>query len=189
MLAVAENELAVSRGARSATPASLQSVEAFAFPDAAYKFMEYYDVDEREAEAFFLETKRWLWLCATSLYERASGQNPPELLITGSLFWLDEMWHIFLQFTEEYDRFCRQYLGTFLHHRPTTRAEKEARRERIAQEKTDFMKDRAEDLRRQCHYICEKLGEETFVRWYREYPERYSPEELFAKARLRRPAF
>lgn len=189
MLAVAENEVAGSACVRSVAPASLERVDAFEFPDAVYKFVEYYDVGEREAEAFFFETKRWLWLCATSLYERASGQNPPELLITGSLYWLDEMWHIFLQFTEEYDRFCREYLGTFLHHRPTTRAEKEARRERIAQEKADFMKDRAADLRRQCLYVCEKLGEETLVRWYREYPQRYSPDELFAKTRLRRPTF
>jgi hypothetical protein len=189
MQAVAERELVARAAVPGATPATLEEVEAFAFREAVYKFVEYYDVDEAVAESFFLETKRWLWLCATTVYERAAGRSAPELLITGSLFWLDEMWHIFLQFTEEYDQFCRQYLGMFLHHRPTTRAEKSARRERLIGEQADYLKLRQEELRRQCHYVCEKLGEETFVRWYREYAERYSAAELFAKARLRQPAF
>ncbi len=182
-------DAATSPALLAAPPAPLKLVESFQFPEAVYKFVEYYDVEESEAEAFFIEVKRWLWLCATNLHEQACGQSPPELLITGSLFWLDEMWHTFLLFTEPYDDFCRQYLGRYVHHRPTTRAEKSARRETMVQQRAEYLKVRAEELRRQCHYICEKLGDETFVRWYREYPRRYSPADLFAKTRKRQPAF
>jgi len=189
MMSVALQDVSTVAASPAVPPASLERVESFQFPEAVYKFVEYYDVEEREAEAFFLEVKRWLWLCATSVYERQCGQNTPDLLITGSLFWLDEMWHTFLLFTEPYQDFCREYLGCYVHHRPTTRAEKDERKQQLVQQRDEFLKLRAEDLRRQCHYICEKLGDETFVRWYREYPRRYSAEDLFARTRKRQPAF
>lgn len=177
------------RRKRIVPPLSLEDIEAYEFPEAVYKFVEYYDVDEITAESFFMETKRWLWLCATQMYEREIGKHPPELLITGSLFWLDEMWHTFLLFTEPYQSFCRDYLGRFVHHRPTTAAEKSARREEMVANREEFMKERADDLRRQCHYVCEKLGERTFVRWYREFAGRHSAAELFAKTKKRQPSF
>jgi hypothetical protein len=31
---------------------------------------------------------------------------------------VDEAWHTFILFTEEYENFCRNIVGKFLHHRP-----------------------------------------------------------------------
>lgn len=179
-----ENEVILNTGA----PVSLARVDALELPEVVYKFVDYYDVEEYEAEALFFETRRWLWLCATSLHERESGLKPPDLQITGSLFWLDEMWHTFLLFTEPYHDFCRDYLGRYIHHRPSTRAEK-TRRRQATEQSAAFVDARAGELRRQCRYICEKLDDETAVRWYREYAQRYSATELFARAKMRQPAF
>lgn len=192
ILPAVEKERDTSAGAPGVPgvpPADLDVIESLEYPEVVYKFVDYYDVTEAEAEAFFAEVKKWLWLCATSMHERASGKNPPELLVNGSLFWLDEMWHTFVLFTEEYQAFCHDYLGRFVHHRPTTRAEKTEIREHLTQGSAEFVQARAGVLRRQCHYICEKLGDETVVRWYREYARRYSAAELFARARMRQPAF
>jgi hypothetical protein len=176
-------------GARGGPPLALAAVDAFEFDEVAHKFMDYYDVEAHEARAFFAETKRWLWLAATSAYERERGLPAPDLLINGSLFWLDEMWHTFILFTAPYQDFCEQHLGRYVHHRPTTQREKLERREQLMREPDDYVKARADELRRQCHYICEKLGEPTVVRWYREFAQRYSATVLADKVRRRQPAF
>ena len=33
---------------------------------------------------------------------------------------VDQVWHQLILFTKEYDKFCKEYLGEFLHHVPTT---------------------------------------------------------------------
>lgn len=33
---------------------------------------------------------------------------------------VDEVWHQFILFTEEYHKFCQDFLGRYLHHRPET---------------------------------------------------------------------
>lgn len=189
MMLAHERDVLATVVAPGVPPASLARVEAFQFPEAVYKFVDYYDVAEGDAELIFAEVKKWLWLAAMSMYDRSRGKPAPDLLITGSLFWLDEMWHTFVLFTEPYHDFCRDYLGRFIHHRPTTRAEKMERREQLMQESTDTLRNRADSLRRQCEYIYDHLGEETVVRWYREYPSRYSAENLFAKVKMRQPVF
>lgn len=59
-----------------------------------------------EAEALFQETKRFLYLAAASETRLA----PPPAI--------DDCWHLFLIFTEDYADFCSRYFGRFLHHRP-----------------------------------------------------------------------
>lgn len=39
----------------------------------------------------------------------------------------DDLWHEFILYTREYDRFCRQAFGTFLHHTPATVLTRERR--------------------------------------------------------------
>lgn len=61
------------------------------------------------AEEHERELKRFLALCAiepTSSY----GMRGP----------IDELWHTFIVFTEQYAAFCDQVVGHFLHHSPNT---------------------------------------------------------------------
>ena len=40
---------------------------------------------------------------------------------------MDEMWHTFVLFTKEYAAYCEEKFGRFVHHVPTTKAEKDER--------------------------------------------------------------
>ncbi|MBL3554186.1 glycine-rich domain-containing protein [Rhodovulum sulfidophilum] len=59
-------------------------------------------------DELFNEMKRFLYLCATN----EGSMAPPEDI--------DEIWHNFILFTVDYAEFCRDKVGTFLHHQPLT---------------------------------------------------------------------
>jgi hypothetical protein len=174
---------------RSGEMPPLAMAIAFRCDDVVYKFLDYYDVSFDVASTFFSETRKWLWLCARSQCERGVGGSVPDLAITAPLFWLDEMWHAFLQFTRQYQEFCLGCCGMFIHHVPTPHEEKAARREAHAQDPRAFLDQRADELRRQCIYIREHLGEDTLRRWYCDFAEEYSAEKLQDRSVRRRPVF
>lgn len=68
---------------------------------------------------------------------------------------IDNMWHIFLLFTLDYQNFCKDYLrGIFFHHIPAT-------------SKIEMSKDEYElDLSRFLSYVYDNLGEETLTKWF-----------------------
>ena len=169
------------------TPPLAQAIE-YRSDDVVYKFLDYYDVPFDVASTFFCETRKWLWLCTRSHFEREAGGSVPDLAITAPLFWLDEMWHTFLQFTGQYQEFCTERCGMFVHHVPTSHEEKTKRREVHARDPRAFLEERANELRRQCVYIKEYLGEDTLRRWYREFAKEYSAEKLQDRNVRRRPA-
>ena len=138
-----------------------------------YKFLERFDMSVGEAEALFEETKKWLWLC--SIAER------PHLVITHELFILDEMWHTFILFTNEYADYCNRYLGGFVHHAPMTRAEKEAQQREYREDPDGFSARRDEAMRLEYELIADHLGQDTLFTWFVEYPRRYGS-EFFRRA-------
>lgn len=58
------------------------------------------------------ELKRYLALCATHPGELYRMRGP-----------IDNLWHTFIIFTEDYHRFCEEVAGTFIHHFPDRRGE------------------------------------------------------------------
>ncbi len=61
----------------------------------------------REAQEIFEDTKRFLYLCATSKGSFVPSPN------------IDEGWHAFILHTKDYQEFCETYLGKFIHHYPS----------------------------------------------------------------------
>jgi hypothetical protein len=55
------------------------------------------------------ELKRYLALCAMDPVASYGMRGP-----------IDEIWHTFIMFTEQYALFCDQVAGRFLHHSPST---------------------------------------------------------------------
>ena len=156
--------------------ANLSDVLAYNNQHIPHKFLESWDIPLAEAEDLFNETKKWLWLQATAFAERDAGGNPPELFVDDSLAFLDEMWHCFILFTKPYHSFCEQYLGTYIHHAPTTKEEKDAMRAAFEANPDKVRADREAELEVMYTYIYDKLGEETLVKWFSDYPDRYTPE-------------
>ncbi len=67
---------------------------------------------EEYAKELFQDVKRFLYLCASLKRSLA----PPEFI--------DQGWHLFILCTESYQRFCFEYFGGLIHHRPDGPAEK-----------------------------------------------------------------
>ncbi|EAU69277.1 hypothetical protein [Stigmatella aurantiaca] len=137
------------------------------------RFLDIYAIPEEEARELFQETKKWLWLCARSLEEKG-----PRLAVQTSLLMVDEMWHTFMQYTLDYQRYCLDRFGTFIHHLPANSDDKLKERQRYEANPERFVKRYQAALKRQYAFVYDELGEETLLKWYQEYPKRYSLEFL-----------
>jgi len=129
------------------------------------KFRVLYAVSLAEAKEIASETYRWLWLNARLKQDRSQKlKNIPRILVVhSSMVVIDEYWHTFVLHTRDYEQFCNDYLGSFIHHSPAT---------------PDFEPPDLEETKLQLNYICEVVGEHTMIKWYEEYPIRYSAETL-----------
>lgn len=144
---------------------TLEETIAYRNDRVVNKFQVLYAVSRLEALEIASEANKWLWLNARLKQDRSQKvEGAPRILVvhTGMVV-VDEFWHTFILHTRDYEQFCREYLGTFIHHTPAA---------------PDFQPLSLEETELQLRYICEVLGEETMIRWYEEYPERYSAEVL-----------
>lgn len=90
-------------------PSVSQATEAamkFSFAPILERYKRDYGVDDETARRHEIELKRYLILCVTQ-DERFGIRGP-----------VDNMWHTFLLFTQEYADFCDRVAGRFLHHVP-----------------------------------------------------------------------
>ncbi len=104
---------------------------------------------------------RLLWLRARA---EELGVSPGLVIVPGQEL-LEEMWHGFVLFTAEYERFCVSRFGRVVHHHPTTRDDPP-------------LDDEA--LHRYVALVFDELGEAAATRLFRTYPRRYTPEFLDA---------
>lgn len=70
------------------------------------RYMEDFGADRDTAQARFDGFKQFIAVCATM-----EGD-----IVTSDA--IDGVWHTFLLFTREYERFCRAHVGEYLHHEP-----------------------------------------------------------------------
>ncbi len=161
------------------TAPDLEKVLSYRNADVVGRFAEDFKVSEADAEEIFLETKRWLWLCAKRRTELANGQGEDfQVPLFNEAKAIDLMWHTFLLYTEDYAAFCDRNFGFFIHHQPRKRAEREAWRERIASNLDSAWDERREGLRKVYGYLYDELGAETLIKWCEEFPARFQ----FAKS-------
>ena len=155
---------------------SLEEARAFKGDDVIERFVRRFDVTDEQARAFFDDVKQWLWLAALSRVERKTNVSgvPERLIIDTQMLIVDQMWHNFICFTMLYQNFCETHFGRMIHHLPTTDAQKAAIFARLQSDPEHQITRK----RLQYSYIYDKLGEEILKRWYVEYPERYTPEEI-----------
>ncbi|MCP3750486.1 hypothetical protein [Pseudomonas sp. SBB6] len=158
--------------------ASLHDVLQYQNSDITLKFCKEWDVSRSEADDIFTETKKFLYLaahCQTECFT-VSIYQPLQVI--------DEMWHTFLQFTDQYYHFCEHYMGGFLHHFPFTRTMLQQEIKSVSLAGTSFEKYKKEAFLAQINKTKEILGDETIIKWYGEYAHHYSIDRLNA---LRKP--
>lgn len=145
----------------------LEGLTDFKNENILKRFLDYFSFTHQEAEEIFEETKKWLWLCAKIQKDRTNYHHsdlPVSLVLDEQTQVIDEMWHCFILFTNEYQKFCTNFLGVFIHHYPNS----------SNQEEIDF----DALYEKQFNYIYDNLGEETLKKWYEEFPVKYSMQKL-----------
>ena len=154
----------------------LEKVLTYQNQDAVWRFCENFEVTQKEANSIFIELKKLLWLCAVIKLEREQLiENLPErLVIDETILIIDEMWHNFICFTKEYNDFCMDYFGFFIHHYPATKSTNEKTKKQLKINPNIQIEKR----RIQYDYIYEKLGEKTLIKWYDTFPTKYTKEYI-----------
>jgi hypothetical protein len=145
----------------------LHKILAYENEDVLSRFMDMYEVDVKEARDLFQETKKFLYL-----------SQLPTVFIPDDLLIIDEMWHNFILFTPQYHEFCKEHFQNYFHHLPASKKEKEEReRKRIAnpvKAKEEYL----EKLKALIEATFDHLGEETVIKWFQIYPEKYSKDVI-----------
>lgn len=154
--------------------ASLEEVLRYKNRDVVQRFLKSYPIDPADAEDIFTEMKRWLWLFG---YRSMLGSRQ-RLFVHTPMTALDEMWHCFVLYTQDYAEFCFRFFGQFLHHRPLTLAENARAQRRMQKDPEGYARAFARQMEGQYRIIAEILGEETLRKWYVELPAKYSRETL-----------
>ena len=148
---------------------SLKKILDYQNENVISRFVDKYDVTEQEANELFTETKKFLYL---SHFER--------VFITNDILIIDEMWHNFVLFTSDYQKFCDTYFGHFKHHKPSTKAEKEERELKKVENKELVQKEFLENIEWLMSVTYDRLGHETVEKWFEKFPETYSAKQIKA---------
>jgi hypothetical protein len=77
------------------------------------KFRFEQDASEQTAEDYFMELKKFLYLCANTKQTLAPSAE------------IDKIWHTFILFTKEYRNYCTDFLGKFIDHVPEVEQEEQ----------------------------------------------------------------
>ncbi len=160
-------------GQKSGKICSLDQALEYQNDEVVHRFTTLWKVSFAEAQDLFLETKKWLWLCAQLEKQR--------LAITTPLLIIDEMWHNFVLFSREYMEYCHDCFGHYIHHAPTTHREKEEYKQQYEADPIGSAEKKMQEQIQQFTLIYQKLGVETVLKWYVEYPEQYN-EEFFKQS-------
>lgn len=141
---------------------NLSDVLSYKNEDVIDRFVAMYDIEHEEAAKIFDETLKWLWL----------GNKMNGVFIDDSTLIIDEMWHNFILFTQDYGDFCMNKFGRYIHHQPEKRKKQDWYENSF---NIDEHKKRLEIL---YEGVYDYLGEETLMTWFRDYPEKYSLENI-----------
>ncbi len=86
--------------------APLSAVMDYRHPSLVARLEKKLRITGEDAQVLFDDTKRFLYLCAHNRGQMAPSER------------IDEGWHHFLLFTQDYHAFCHHFFGRFIHHRP-----------------------------------------------------------------------
>ncbi|MDX2939740.1 hypothetical protein [Streptomyces ipomoeae] len=153
---------------------TLAELEEFKNDDVVHRFLETWDIPMADAEELFEDMKKWLWLGAYA--QDAIGDV--FLGFGQSTKLIDEMWHTFILFTNEYHEFCLRYFGRCIHHAPTPKRVYDETIARYERDPDTVMKENREAFTKQYELVYETLGEETLIKWYDTYHEKYTDEYM-----------
>lgn len=144
----------------------LSDVTAYENAKVIHRFRRNLNISEEDAKDIFIELMKWIWLCAKAQAIRENGESslPVFLRIQSGMIVIDEMWHSFILHTRDYVEFCDRFFGKYIHHTPS---------------RFDFVAPTEQETELQLRFISENLGGiEGLKKWYQEYDNKYSSQNL-----------
>jgi hypothetical protein len=145
---------------------TLAQALAYQNEDIVQRFLSEWSIAPEDARILFDDVKRFLFLV-----EQPDGRHST---IHGPLVVLDEMWHNFVLFTKPYTEYCVSLYGHYIHHVPTTHTEIQRLGAELADQPEATRHRIAEQRARQREAIVRHLGVETLLRWYVDYPRKFT---------------
>ncbi len=144
---------------------SLEEILYYKNKNVTQRFCQIRPDAKEEVDLIFDDLKRFLWLVATFEERKQKGEQTPDISFSISMIIMDDMWHAFILWTKQYNEFCQQYLGDFVHH-PTEMPIYEQNIKVHNLEETEAMNIFLEGMITVC---MEELGEEVTQRWFDYY--------------------
>lgn len=81
-------------------------VRSYKHPMLVRRLVKELNIETWDAEEIFEDTKEFLCQCSQS----KTPLTPTERV--------DKGWHAFILFTRDYEKFCKEFFGHFIHHTP-----------------------------------------------------------------------
>lgn len=139
---------------------SLQELLKYKNSHLVKRYKQDYPHNQLSAEEALIELLKYFWLCEKHAQGKNNFPTDESFNFTCAMHFemkeIDDMWHTFLLFTQDYFAFCDKYFGKFLHHVPNVdKGSQDIKREEI-------------ELTRYLSYIYDHLGEETLKKWFAE---------------------
>lgn len=136
-------------------------------------FINRYNVTIEEAKEILDETKKWLWLASESHNDRNIGMSMDKPLLI-----IDEMWHNFIIYTKHYQQFCMDKFNKFVHHIPTPSWTRKKTEFALLNNSSKDIEEKKKHSFDQLSFIYDKLGAETVMKWYEEFPTKYTADYI-----------
>lgn len=137
----------------------LDTLTAYRNARVIEKFKRGFPALAEDAEFYFVELMKYLWLAQKHTNDRSRAPDDEQLrfllAIYDDMINVDHMWHCFILSTRAYEAFCQEYFGRFLHHVPDALDE-------LPPTKQEF----AEDLEKFVSYVYDHLGADTVRTWF-----------------------
>lgn len=153
----------------------LNRLLSYKHPDVLKLYRHNHPDNKMSADQAFNELLKYLWISRKHLLESQAQScedekvgfgfcrtdklmAPFEYFFPEPLKEIDDMWHEFILFTEDYTEFCIHYFGQYIHHKPVIPNNDPFERE--------FVEHKVQSL---LEYIYDNLGEETLRTWYSSF--------------------
>jgi len=144
------------------------------------KFKDEWDIDTQQAQEIFEEMKKFLYISAYAQSKCIEFEIDEPILI------IDKMWHHFIMFTSDYEKFCHKFFGRMLHHIPFCTDHLAQKIKDLSARGVTLNEYKSQRLQRQLETISTTFGNDTLIKWYIDYGNKYSPEQMNM---LQRPVY
>lgn len=141
---------------------SLDKTIQFKHEGVIQRYKRDFPEDADNAETHFTDLMRFFWISKKHYLDRQENPNDATLdftfIMDEQMKPIDQIWHVFLLYTQDYMDFCEEYFGEYLHHLPDivpNLPSEEQNEEGFEQNLSMFLS-----------YTYDQLGEKVVRRWF-----------------------